>query len=1192
MYFRPAPQNIPNPRAVDGTWQAILPLCFADPTSSGLLPGAPAFTTPTVVTPTAVSGAALTTTFTIPAQYGYNNPTGPTSYTLSTAPQSWFYRFVGQPLDLTSPSAWSINPGLPPNSPVLNTWSIERFTGYLALSTAPLGLCKVAQQDCSILTRPFPTGDALPNVATDAWTLEAVVSFNMNTADTPVSLNQIGVGIYMTDTPVPNVVNPLNASLRVTLAGGLHFFTSLKMSGTTFQWCYESVNAATPLNVCGTAPSLLGSAAIAGVTGFTYGTFRIDHSPSELLQNNVTVSRPGRGSWRFGQRFLPGWPYSYTTWLSDEAVLRPNALGQYVFNPATAQIALVGVAGSSTLKSFGQVRSINFRRLIVDPPGPVLSFAATTTPTAQTQTVTTQASFTAASRLLFRASSSGSLGVGAWSATSTTPVVVPYSPALVWNASLWVEVAKLKRNGGVDNLGILPTNPLAGAVAADFNSNYGNDGIPNGVPGGPDITAAQYFVNMASHTTGSWWWVDFGISTAVKEIVIYNRYDQLWTLLDGVKVVLTDLPFQGQSNLNNGGPPFAGVFCEQSQIPPSIPFSSTYNGYPAAARFNCSYPTGLVGRYLYVLNGAGFALQLREVQVFASNSCPARTATQATQVPFSTCGAGAPYGSVCAHTCNAGYVPLSGAGTSTCNGDAWNDPPLVCVPVCPDLPAPDFAVACSQSIYSETFAAAGSVANAWVSLMENFPTLGPYLFWANSAMQINAPPGIFPLGIAAVTTSAAIAAWSGAYSISVNLFTSDVAGLVWEEVDPQNFYRLNLDVVSQTYVVERMFMSAIYRLTVVFPGPGVPAIAANTWIAVQVSVDNGKFSVFINGNLLTTVSDTAIATSTGQVGVSSHSSAQFDNFVFSTACPNDCSGATDQSKCTFTCASGLLAVGLSDSVGGSTGTRKCVASGAVASWVPAPQVAGGVDMYCTLAAPFFPAATLSVAELSPQNTLVGNPLTATITSPDYTVLFAITGGANASTFYIDSCSGQVKVRQATIDFNVQPQYVLNVTASVADFPMTTTTQQIVVNVIEVDWAPVVLPATFLLPENPPAGTVVGQVPFFDHNGDNVTFSLYTDGASGRFVVLPSGAIVVAANLSLNSIDFETQALPFSLVIQVTETSAIRKPTASGLSSTGKVFISLTDQDDPPVPTAGQLLWVTEAAVNTGGGAPTSRVWPG
>ena len=73
-----------------------MPLCFADPASSGLLPGAPTFTTPTVVTPTAVSGAAVSTVLTIPAQYGYGNPTGPTAYTLSTAPQVWLQRFEGQ----------------------------------------------------------------------------------------------------------------------------------------------------------------------------------------------------------------------------------------------------------------------------------------------------------------------------------------------------------------------------------------------------------------------------------------------------------------------------------------------------------------------------------------------------------------------------------------------------------------------------------------------------------------------------------------------------------------------------------------------------------------------------------------------------------------------------------------------------------------------------------------------------------------------------------------------------------------------------------------------------------------------------------------------------------------------------------------------------------------------------------------
>jgi hypothetical protein len=245
-------------------------------------------------------------------------------------------------------------------------------------------------------------------------------------------------------------------------------------------------------------------------------------------------------------------------------------------------------------------------------------------------------------------------------------------------------------------------------------------------------------------------------------------------------------------------------------------------------------------------------------------------------------------------------------------------------------------------------------------------------------------------------------------------------------------------------------------------------------------------------------------------------------------------------------------------------------------------------MLCALSPPFFPSVTLSVPEGSPQNTLVGNPLTATISSPDYTVLFAITGGVNASAFYVDSCSGQVKVRQNVLDFIVQPQFLLNVTASVADFPMVTTTTTIVVNLIEVDYAPVVVPTTFVIGENPAGGLLVGSVPYTDRNRDNVTFSIETDGANGRFILLPNGNIIVSTNQSLGSINFEQGGTwPFQLVVRVTETSALRVPLGCcGLYSTGRVQISLTDRDDPPVVTAGLQLFTTEIVVNTGAGGAT------
>ena len=658
--FSPFVINPANPSGIaacsfDGTWAQTLPLCVASSSAVGVYPSAPSLSSISVVTPTAPSGAALSMTINRPSTLGYGNSNGPTLYTVYAASQFWMYRFVGQPFDVT---AWNVNPGLPANSLVANTYAVAA-NGYLMIGTAAMGMCALNKQDCSIISRPFPQGDGLPNIATDAWTIEAQVSFNIQTANTPVSLNEIGIGLFDSTIPV-TVPNPLNATLNVNTTGGLHFFTSLKLSGSTYVFCWTALNAATPASFCNTAPSLRGTDAVPGFTGFFYGSFRIDRVPDERFQTGVTTTRPGYGSWRFGQKFYPGWPWSYSQWLSDASMLRPDALGRKVWNPAAAQLAFVGVSGSAT-KSYGEIRYVRFGALVASPPGPVLQVPATTSSSVVTQSFTTPAYFSAGSSIALKVTSSGSLGQGDV-ALASSPVTVPYSPQLVWDPALWVEVALNKRQGGVDSGGIIPANPVTGAVAGDFAAKWANNGVPNGVPGGPDVTTAQFFTNYAPHTTGSWWWVDFGIPTAVKELVIYNRYDSLWSQNDNFKVALSNLPYLGEPSAANGGPPFGAINCEQSQIPPSIPFSSVYNGYPAAVRFNCSYPTGLVGRYLYITNNPGFSLQLREVQVYASNRCPARTATQATQVPFSACAAGSPYGSVCAFTCNAGFYQISGAG--------------------------------------------------------------------------------------------------------------------------------------------------------------------------------------------------------------------------------------------------------------------------------------------------------------------------------------------------------------------------------------------------------------------------------------------------------------------------------------------------------------------------------------------------
>ncbi len=814
---------------LDGKWSGPANLCGPDPASAAMLPGPPVFLGAPNINGTYISLAALSFTVTPPSILGYGTPS---FYTFRTAPQFWMQRFYGLPLDV---SVWTVG-ALPPNSRVSNSYSLARQSGFLSISAAPSAMCKPMQQDCQIVHRDIPAGEGLPTAGGD-WSFEAKVLFNYQTANAPGALQQIGIGIFSTDTPM-SVPNPNNASLTIGITGALHCFVGLKTpSATNNQGGYESFNAGLLNNYVG-ASQLLNN----GITGASVAHVRIDRITDETVQAGVTTTRPGYGSWRFAFRYNPSWSWSYSPWFSDAQVLRPNSAGLSILNPATVRLALVQISGSPMQRGFGEIAYVRFGPLTADPPGPVLAIPIVA---GASQLTTTGRAYTAGTDLSFQVATTGPLGRGSFGPASAS-VPIPFAASTAWNSSTLIEVARGKYAAGVASGGIVPAGSTL--AASNYNAAKGVDGVIN-VAG---LTSVPGFVSYSAHTPGTWWYVDLGIPTAVKEITLYNRFDANYQLISSFKIVLTQLTFQGAANTANGGPPAQGVVCDQVQIPPNIPFSSTaeFQGvtYNAAARFNCSWPTGEVGRFLYLINAPNTFLQFREIQVWASNSCPARTATGATQVPGSICAAGSPYGSVCVHTCNAGFTASSGASATTCNGDSWNDPALVCRPECPLLPAPAYTATCSQSIYVENFAVEASVPSAWVALNENYATVGKNIFAANGGLQLNAQLGEMPYGTIAVTTNAAAMAWSGAFTVSASVYTDNIAGLAWYCRDMQNYYTLELDVVSQVHTVKRMWQAAQFTLTSI---DDAPFIAANTWVTVSVDVDSaGLFTVTVNGVII------------------------------------------------------------------------------------------------------------------------------------------------------------------------------------------------------------------------------------------------------------------------------------------------------------------------------------------------------
>jgi len=110
--------------------------------------------------------------------------------------------------------------------------------------------------------------------------------------------------------------------------------------------------------------------------------------------------------------------------------------------------------------------------------------------------------------------------------------------------------------------------------------------------------------------------------------------------------------------------------------------------------------------------------------------------------------------------------------------------------------------------------------------------------------------------------------------------------------------------------------------------------------------------------------------------------------------------------------------------------------------------------------------------------------------------------------------------------------------------------------IDVNERPDVKNGTLTIPENSPAGTVVGIVDVQDDTGDTHSFLITGGNTGGAFAVTPlpngDGQITVANAAALN---FEVNPL-FVLTVRATD--------AGGLSDVGTITINVINQNDPPV----------------------------
>lgn len=201
-------------------------------------------------------------------------------------------------------------------------------------------------------------------------------------------------------------------------------------------------------------------------------------------------------------------------------------------------------------------------------------------------------------------------------------------------------------------------------------------------------------------------------------------------------------------------------------------------------------------------------------------------------------------------------------------------------------------------------------------------------------------------------------------------------------------------------------------------------------------------------------------------------------------------------------------------------------------------------------APSVDSQTFSIAENSAAGAVVGTVSAdpGTVTNPRYRII----GGTGLSKFTIDSATGQIRVDGA-LDFESQSTYTLNV---FVDDPLDSTLSDsalMSINVTDVseqptEVAPSINDQQFTVPENSPAGTVVGFVAYEKGTANDVQLAILGGTGSTRFRIDNGGRIRVSVGADL---DFESRS---GYLLDV----AIYEVGNPSMTDVARITIDLTD----------------------------------
>ncbi len=172
-----------------------------------------------------------------------------------------------------------------------------------------------------------------------------------------------------------------------------------------------------------------------------------------------------------------------------------------------------------------------------------------------------------------------------------------------------------------------------------------------------------------------------------------------------------------------------------------------------------------------------------------------------------------------------------------------------------------------------------------------------------------------------------------------------------------------------------------------------------------------------------------------------------------------------------------------------------------------------------------------------------------------TLTYAITGGNTGGAFAINPSNGLISVaNSAALNYETTASFTLTVRATDNGSPALTTSAFVLINLGDVNEAPVIADQSFSAIGNSSAGTQVGNVQAYDPDGgQTLSYAIIGGNASGAFAIdAASGRITVANTAALGT------ASSFALTVRATDSGS---PT---LSASAFVTVTIANVNSAPV----------------------------